>query len=96
MDANKISDEVASILIPVKSHSSLGKPITKMNWHKIDSLYNLEIDVDVTFLLREVCNQVIHSYVFIVSENVEGYFSGIFVTSDRQRNKELFFSLLLL
>ncbi len=42
--------------------------------------------------MTELCNQIIHSFVWHLSASEdEGLFDGIFVCSDRKRNRNLYF-----
>lgn len=82
------------------SHLSLKWEIAKypnkelvdiMNWHKIDQKYDLSKETYENRDLRWICNQIIHSFVFILVFRDSGAFDGTFVSSDRNKNKCVYF-----
>ena len=89
-EAKKLSSRNMGSRHRVVSHRSLGKPVHKLNRHKYWELYDLnggtEHDVDLLFL----CNQFVHSYVFIASFNEARQFDGVLVSSDRKRLHEVY------
>jgi hypothetical protein len=91
MDARKLSDVIVHQKIPVRSHPHHGKPVTLMNWHHIDKHYDLDHNHKTQRTLTWLCNQMIHSYVFIVSENDNGGLGGFFFASDKERNKAVYY-----
>jgi len=38
-----------------------------------------------------VCNQFIHSYIFVPAQNKNGSLSGVYVSSDKAKNDKLYF-----
>jgi hypothetical protein len=87
MEARKLSDAVIHQKIPVKSHPHRGKPVTLTNWDHIDRHYDFNSSHQTQRTLAWLSNQMIHSYVFIVSVDDEGGMDGIFFSSDKERNK---------
>ena len=61
-----------------------------MNWHRIDELYDFSTSNIEKISLKFICNQLIHSYVFMTSFNENSQLTGILFSSDRYRNKKLF------
>ena len=90
IEANKISTDLIETIITAKSYPSLGKVVTSMNWHRIDELYDFSTSNIEKLLLTFICNQLIHSYVFMTSFNENNQLTGILFSSDRYRNKKLF------
>lgn len=92
IEAKKLSDEVLKVTIKANEHKPVGRLVDLMNWHKIDKLYDLERHTTRHFLLEAYCNQIIHSFIFIpvLQENAEGLM-GIYVSSDREKGKGLFY-----
>lgn len=88
VEAKKVSDEVAHRKYDITTHPNYS-PVNRLNWQYIEDAYDLDKTAMVAKNTIFICNQVIHSYVFHVFEN-EGMFGGIFVSSDRQRNKCLY------
>lgn len=75
--------------IPVAAYPARGEPITYLNWHHIELLYDLETATRELVLLRQLCNQFVHSYVFAPQFDESGSFAAIYVTSDKLRDTKL-------
>jgi hypothetical protein len=70
------------------------QPVDYFHRTDVDELFNLEEPTHETRDLGFLCNQVIHSYVFVHSVNAEGKLDGFFVSSDAMRRSRLYlFSL---
>jgi hypothetical protein len=91
IEAKKISDEVEARKVNVDEHTPLGKAVDFMNWDKLDELYDLASSKPKRLSVLEFCNQIIHSFVFVVSryEKAQGI-EGFFISSDKQRAKGVF------
>jgi len=89
VDAHKLSNATQEMKINIFTYPNINN-VTLMNWHKIHELYNLSEENIEQRRISFVYNQLIHSYVFMVDDNDDGGFSGIFFSSDTQRNKTLF------
>ncbi|MFJ8152514.1 hypothetical protein [Streptomyces sp. NPDC094468] len=88
----KVSDNLANRTWPVRVHDPCGPVADVHNSHKIWDLYDLENGRDVELSLTNVCNQVIHSWVWGFSVQEDGCgLDGIFVSSDKKRKKCLYF-----
>ena len=91
MDAQKISTEHERRPVSVRAYPAKGKPVTLKNWHRIDDLYDFASSRDTTLCLRDFCNQLIHSYVFIpLTTSKTGPVKAVLFSSDRQRNVEVY------
>lgn len=90
MDTPKISDSTRELKINLNWSPNL-RNVTMLNSHKMNELYDLD-DIRVeTKNLRFLCNQFVHSYIFeVVIENGVGL-SFCYFTSDRDKNKKIFF-----
>jgi len=62
-----------------------------MNAHRIDELFDLDIKHAEQRDLAFVCNQFIHSYVFIPVQYEDGTLAGAYIASDKARNEKLYF-----
>jgi hypothetical protein len=90
-EAKTISDETCNFNMKLISYRSLGKPVTFMNWHRVDELYNFSKPKAQNVLLCKVCNQLIHSYVFIpVTTSRTGPVKSILFCSDWKRNQRIY------
>jgi hypothetical protein len=91
MDAKCISTDKESCPIPVRTYRAIGKPVTLLNWHRITDHYDLETPCDTSLPLRDVCNQLIHSYVFLpLTASKTGPVRAVLISSDRERNRQLY------
>lgn len=91
LEAKKLPDEVANQSLRVIAHSWQGKEVTRLNRFEYWELYDLEHSRIVACSLIFLCHQIVHSYIFIVSFDELKHFSGILVTSDRERHRILYF-----
>jgi hypothetical protein len=91
LDATKVSDEVEGTPISARTHKSKKRVIDRLNWHKIDELYDLSTSHPVRLTLREFCNQIIHSFVFVLAFDEADGLEGVFVASNRDRRERLFY-----
>jgi len=91
MDARKLSDSVVQERVTIQSFPHRGKPVTLMNWDHVDRHYDLDRSHQTSRSLTWVANQMIHSYVFIVSRDDTGGLDGFFFSSDKERNEAVHF-----
>ena len=90
-DSNKLSDSNKDMLLHVRRMAASGKPVTLMNNHRLDELYNFRKTERCTLPLRDFCNQAIHSYILAAYVERSGRrIVGVYVASDRQRARGLF------
>lgn len=89
LDSNKISDETESISLRGKAYKHRGGTVDVMNWDKIDEYYDLSSGIEKTLRLRDFCNQVIHSFVFVLE--IDDGLKGFYVTSDRDKSSRLLY-----
>lgn len=91
-EARKVSDPLAARKWEVTRHAltSARRPdiwARATPWEYYDLLHGTSAMVSIT----DLCNQVIHSYIWMLSATEAGDFDGIYVASDRQRLSGLFF-----
>lgn len=67
------------------------QPVDYFHRSDVDVLFDLEKPTRETRDLGFLCNQVIHSYVFVNSTTEEGTIDGFFVSSDTMRRRRLYF-----
>lgn len=87
-DAAKFSDAVRDGHVATRTFKRRAERVTFMNWHRIDEHYDLDHPAPSTLAARNLCNQLIHSYVFIIEAGPDGL-EGFYVTSDRDRHSVL-------
>ncbi len=88
LETVKVTDSTKRKKYELEWNPNIEKP-NHLNWHKIDRLYNLSQRNTENRDIGFICNLFIHSYVFILSG--EDKLDGIYVTSDKFKNKKLYF-----
>ncbi len=89
-EAQKVSTAIAKAPIALTSYRWLGKPVTRMNWHRFLEKYDFEHPIKLQKQIGFVCDQLVHSYVFAPVTEDEGGLVSILFNSDRTRRKSLF------
>ena len=90
VEASKLSSNIKGIQLEVKSYKNLNY-VTKLNWHKIDELFDLENPIIERLSADKLYNQIIHSYIFLISTDELDVIDGFFFCSDRMRNYKLYY-----
>lgn len=62
-----------------------------MNWEQLDRWYNLDTNDERPMAMIELCNLLIHSWIFAPSIDPDTGLTGLFFNSDRTRHERLFF-----
>ena len=91
IEANKLSDKTVHRQYQLVKYNCKGKCVTIMNWHKIESLYDLKCKLKENHDLVYLCNQFIHSYVFVLSYSNDEKAKGVYFCSDRERRRHVFY-----
>lgn len=90
LDTFKVSDATKAMTFHLSTHKSRHQ-VDYLNWHKLQQNYDLSASTAETHDIRFLCNQFIHSYVFIPAEEEDGRLHGFFVASDRDKGKKCYF-----
>lgn len=91
IEAKKLSDDVANQSLSLVAYPWRDKSVTRINRLDYRELYDFDRSRTVSRNLVFLCNQVIHSYLFVHSFDDVDRFNGILVASDRERNQALYF-----
>jgi hypothetical protein len=89
MEAAKLTDLLTRASVSIRRYPAKGKPVTRINRHRVDELYDLNASEKQNLSLLELCNQFVHSYIFAPVLREEGGLSAIWFASDRQRLRSL-------
>jgi hypothetical protein len=90
-EAYKISDCLVRSDVRVRVFISTGAYIHSMNWDKLDSHFNLQDHIEESRSWCFMCNQIIHSFIFMLSsDNDEQHVDGFLVSSDREKVKVMY------
>lgn len=91
IEARNLSDSIRKQNLKIITYHWKGDPVTRLNRFFADELYDLRkpkaVEKDLLFL----CHQVVHSYFFEPSFNKKSHLNGVFVSSDRERNRVVYF-----
>ena len=92
MDSNKITTVLSNSDVEISHYPFNGEHAPDhFNWHNIERFYDVESRSDSKLPLREVCNQLIHSFVFLpVLDETSRHLAGILCSSDRRRYAYLY------
>jgi hypothetical protein len=72
-------------------HRPKGRFVDRLNWHRIDELFDLNRPEDASLTAIELCNRLIHSFVFLMVDGPRKTIAGFFFTSDQTRRRGLWF-----
>lgn len=89
-DSFKVTTHLSTTSLNVIKYQPTGKNVTFTSRLDIEELFDLENGMSYQFSLREFCNQIVHSYVFVINYADYGL-TGIYLTSDRERNSQLLY-----
>lgn len=91
IEAKKLSDATANQTLSLARYPLRpGKRVTHMNWHRVEELYDISAPRDESRDVLQICNQVIHSYVFVLGFADTGGFANVLFASDRARHDGIF------
>ncbi|CCG95774.1 hypothetical protein DET61_1154 [Marinobacter nauticus] len=88
LETLKVSDSTKKLKFEVEWYPNK-EPVHDLNWHHLDRLYDLSSRHLETRDIGFLCNQFIHSYVFVVAGDAE--IDGVYIASDKIRNKKVYF-----
>jgi hypothetical protein len=89
IEAKKLTDVLIRTSVSIRRYPPKGKPVTRINRHKVDELYDLDEPEEQNLPLMELCHQFVHSYIFTPVLTEQGGLFAIWVASDRQRSRSL-------
>ena len=90
IEAKKLSDYVVEAKIPLQSFKTRGLAVTRYNRDRLDELYNIQDTLSESIKLKDICNQFIHSYIFVPSFGELNELESIFFCSDYTRKDKIF------
>ena len=92
IEAKKVSNALMELSIDVKCYPCINPPVTLINRHKIDELYDLTQECTEVRKAEWISNQFIHSYVLMFGTNDNSnYLEGFYCASDRMRNTKIYY-----
>jgi hypothetical protein len=91
LEAHKVSDSIAKRRLRLPLYPATGKRVTYRNTHRIEDLYDFSRSHSEIRTVAFICDQVIHSYIFVpcLAESVG--WDGVIFASDRQKSRGVFY-----
>jgi len=90
VESKKIPSSILSKEIDIQYYLSKNKDVTFINRYRTEQLYDLDRPAHKILKLIDICNLIIHGYVFVFLIGKAGGLNGVFVSSDSHRNNELY------
>ena len=88
-DSHKIDKRIDESTLPVTVYNSNGKKIHRLKVHYPERCFDIENPVKSTLKVRDLCNQIIHSYVSILIMNEQNSLQAYWFVSDYDKFKRL-------
>jgi len=80
-EARKIYTLTMKQQIVLRSHPCSKMPVTKLNYHNLDEIYELDKEKKKTRDFSFICNQMIHSFIFSPSFDEFRHLEGVYFAS---------------
>jgi hypothetical protein len=92
IESFKVPDSVRDSHHRVQTFNRIGPVPDVWNRYELPELYDMEHPSVAEIPLLVLCNQVIHSWLFVLSfTEIDRRFDGVFIASDKQRRRSLYF-----
>lgn len=88
-DSNKIDKQIESKEIEVIYYESNGKEINWLKSSYPERFFKIETPISKKILIRDICNQIIHSYIFTLILNETNQLNSFWFVSDFNKFKYL-------
>lgn len=90
IEAKKLSDYLVKVKIMLQSFKTMALPVTRFNRERVDELYDFQNPSSESIDLKNLCNQFIHSYIFVPCFESFNKLDGIMFCSDHTRRHKVF------
>ena len=91
LETPTVASSLSHESINITAYPWTGKVVDYMNNHHFDKAYQINNPRNKDVLGSTLCNQIIHSFVWVwIVDDVEDIISGFMVSSDRKRHSELY------
>jgi hypothetical protein len=87
MDSYKLSDEMERANVRCTVYPALAPLPDYTDRHEVDKYYDLSMPRQRSLSLRNLCNQIVHSYVLFLDVDAGSGLGGFFVVSERDREQ---------
>ncbi|MDP8980914.1 MAG: hypothetical protein M3O35_10015 [Acidobacteriota bacterium] len=89
IEARRLSRSTRIAPVPMRSYPARGIPATLANKDRVEQLYDLEHGLACKRPLRFVCNQAIHSFVFLLVTDEQRHLVGVMVNTTNNCSEEV-------
>jgi hypothetical protein len=90
MECYKLSSASLTLTLPLVHYPFRpGSHMTLLNADDVDRHFDLTRPFRASMPLRDISNQLIHSYIFVLSLQLRGSLAGVFVSSEYRRRRAL-------
>lgn len=90
LDTFKVSPETRRQTYSMLRHPGTGTT-DYLNWHRLDEHFDLDASTSEQRDLMFLCNQFVHSFIFMPVTYEDGALAGIFIASDKIRLEKVYF-----
>lgn len=92
LETFKVSPSTKALQFDIQAfHAKSGSKVDYLNTAEIDNFFELKNPIQEQKDIGFLCNQIIHSYVFLISIREDGGLEGFFVASDTMRSRKVYF-----
>ncbi|MBL0718354.1 hypothetical protein JI742_00480 [Piscinibacter sp. Jin2] len=92
LETFKVSPSTKELKLALQAYTALpDRKVDYFNRADIDKFFNLSHPMNEHRNIGFICNQIVHSYIFIIDLREDGALNGFFVTPDSMRFKKLYF-----
>jgi hypothetical protein len=89
IERHKLTDRAVKTKVIVSSYPWNGKPVTLMNYHNVDALYDLERSKTQAVSLGFLANQFVHARALYVMRDESRNWSAVLLCSDYEKEKAI-------
>jgi hypothetical protein len=90
IESKKLSTSIETMEVKAVSYPLLGKNVNLLNRHRAYEFYDFSKKRRENISIRFMCNQVIHSYVFLLCFTRNSRLRSILICSDKEKKKRVF------
>jgi hypothetical protein len=90
IESKKLSTSVETMKVNAVSYPLLGKNVNLLNCHRAYEFYDFSKKRRENISIQFMCNQVIHSYVFLLCFTQNSRLRSVLICSDKERKKRVF------
>lgn len=90
LERGKLSSKVRSHKFPLVRYPWTGKPVTRLNYHAVEDLYDLSSGKEVAVNVNFISNQFVHARAIYSSRDSTRNWSHVLLCSDLEKTKGIY------